>query len=153
MSQDASYFLRYIPNAAGGTSYSYRFYSVAELPPSLVYPFSIQAVQSTFIGVIGKNAPVLQLLSGIRMGTYDTVTKCPVPPFTLCRCITPRHAQVTTLYTPWTTPSVSISQNPSARAHGEMVRGGNFKHFNTFVALARNWTYRHYITSSHTDGS
>ena len=43
-----------------------------------------------------------------------------------CRCITPKHDRVTTFYTLWTTPSVTISKNPFAHGHGEMVRGGNF---------------------------
>ena len=50
---------------------------------------------------------------------------------------TPVDGRVTTLYTPWTTPSVTIARNSSAHAHGEVVRGGNFKHFKTFMGFSR----------------
>ena len=40
-----------------------------------------------------------------------TVAKCPIPPLTLCPCITPKDNRVTTLCTPLTTPSVTVVRN------------------------------------------
>ena len=39
-------------------------------------------------------------------------------------------------------------KNPSVHAHFTLFRHRNFKHFETSVACARNWTC---VTSSHTD--
>ena len=36
---------------------------------------------------------------------------------TLCCHITPKHDRVTTVYTPWTTPSVTVARNLSVRVH------------------------------------
>ena len=45
--------------------------------------------------------------------------------------ITLKDDLVTTLdlYTQCTTPSVTVEKKSSAHAHGEVARGGNFKHF------------------------
>ena len=45
------------------------------------------------------------------MRSCDTAAKCPIPQLTLCRRITQKDNQVTTLYTPWTTPSVTVARN------------------------------------------
>ena len=57
--------------------------------------------------VFGRKAPILQLLS---------VAKC-LAPLALSNHITPKDDRVTTLYTPWTTPSVTIARNSSTHAH------------------------------------
>ena len=49
----------------------------------------------------------------------DLVTQCQnvhLPPLTLCRHVTPKDDQVTTLYTSCTTPSGSVAKNSSAHA-------------------------------------
>ena len=43
-----------------------------------------------------------------------------------------------TLYTPWTTLSVTVSKNLAVHAHGETIRGENLKNFKTSVTYARN---------------
>ena len=63
---------------------------------------------------VWPNAPVLQLLSEVCMRPYDTVVKhlftthLPYVPH-----VAPRDDQVTNLYTPWTTPSVTVARNSS----------------------------------------
>ena len=71
------------------------------------------------------------------MQTCDTVVKCPTPPLTLCRRVTPKYNQVATLYTVWTTPSVTLAKNSSAYTHGEVVRGRSFKHFKNFCSTRK----------------
>ena len=50
------------------------------------------------------------------MQPCDTVVKCPIPQVTLYHCITPKDDRVTTLYTPWTIPPVTVATNSSAHA-------------------------------------
>ena len=109
-------------HTTGGTSCSYRFYSAAEPPPrlphifqDLVYPFTLQA-ECPAVVRIGQNSPVMQQLSEVSMRACDTVAKCPIPPLTLCRLDTQKHARVITLYTPWTKPSVTVAKNSFANA-------------------------------------
>ena len=71
------------------------------------------------------------------MQTCDTVVKCPTPPLTLCRRVMPKYNQVATLYTVWTTPSVTLAKNSSAYTHGEVVRGRSFKHFKNFCSTRK----------------
>ena len=40
-----------------------------------------------------------------------------LPPFTLYRPVTPKDNGVSNMYTPWTTPSVTVERNSSAHAH------------------------------------
>ena len=40
-----------------------------------------------------------------------------LPTLTLCHCITKNDGRLTILYTPWTTPLVTIARNLSAHAH------------------------------------
>ena len=88
---------------------------------------------------IRRNANGLQLLSQVCMRTLDTVAKRPIPPLTLCCHVTLKHDRVTTLYTLWTTPSVTVVKLSSVHAHGVVTRGRNFKHFKTSVGRARYW--------------
>ena len=39
----------------------------------------------------------------------------------------------------------------SVHVHGEAVRGRDFKQFKTSIESVRYWSYRHCITSSHTN--
>ena len=50
------------------------------------------------------------------MQSCDRVAKCPKAQLTLCHHITPKDVRVTTLYTLWTTPSVTIARNSYAHA-------------------------------------
>ena len=69
-------------------------------------------------------------------------------PFTFCCCIIPKHDRVTTLYKPWTTPSVNLSKNSSAHAHGTKFRHRNFKHFLTkYFLLLIFWQYYKFFLS------
>ena len=96
--------------------------------------FTLHVVQPRVIGV-RRNACVLQLPSEVRMRTCYTVVKHPCT--ALCHRITPKDVQSTTLYTPWTTPSVTIERNSSAHAHVIKFKGGIFKLFKNSVGLAR----------------
>ena len=51
------------------------------------------------------------------MRTCDTVAKCHLPPLTLCHRGTLKDDRVTTLYTLWTKPPVTIARNLSVHAH------------------------------------
>ena len=51
------------------------------------------------------------------MLSSDTMSKCPICQLTLYCCVTPKDDQVTTLYTLWTTPSVTVARNSSEHAH------------------------------------
>ena len=68
------------------------------------------------------------------------VTHRTLPPLALCRHVTLKDNSVTTLCTPWTTPSVTVAKNLYAHTliHLRMLtvqvfRGVNFKHFETSV--------------------
>ena len=74
-----------------------------------------------------------------------------LPPLTFCRRVTQKDDRVTTLYTPWTTPSDTVARNSFAHARGAVDRGVNFKHFKTSVGCTRYWTFRPRVTSSHTN--
>ena len=52
----------------------------------------------------------------VYMQACDKVAKPPIPRITLCCCSTPKHDCITSLHTPTTTPSVTISKKPSAHA-------------------------------------
>ena len=62
-----------------------------------------------------------------------------LPQLALCCSITPKDGQITTLYTQSTTPSVTVIKNSSLYAHYEMISGRNFKHFQAFVGMLKNW--------------
>ena len=54
------------------------------------------------------------------------------------------------LYTPWSTPSVTVAKNSSVyalhssvHAHGEVIRGGIFKHFKTSMGCSSIGTVGH----------
>ena len=64
---------------------------------------------------IGQNALVLQILYEVCMRSCDTI-----PPLTLCHCITTKDDPVTTLYTPWATPSVTIARNSYVHARNHL---------------------------------
>ena len=78
------------------------------------------------------------------MGPCDTVTKHPFTSTHLMSRVTPKYDGVTTLYTPWATPSVTVAKklicgcsHSSAHAHGTIFKGRNFKHFKTFIGRTR----------------
>ena len=71
------------------------------------------------------------------MQSWDTVVKHPKPLLAVCRRVTPKNDQVTTLYTLWTTTSVTVARNSTVHVHSEAVRGGNFKHFKTSIDHTR----------------
>ena len=60
--------------------------------------------------------PILQPLCEVRMQSCDTVAKHPIPQLTICRGIIPKDNRVTTLYTPWSKPSVTVDRNLYAHA-------------------------------------
>ena len=51
------------------------------------------------------------------MRSCVTVTNHPIPPLILCHRVTPKDDKVTTVYTPWTTPSDTIAKNSCTHAH------------------------------------
>ena len=100
-------------------SHGYRYSSAAEPPPRS--PHFVRVVHTI----------------GGEIGSYRCLVKCPRPstvilrfvcnlvgqwcnlyvsPLALCRHITLKHEQVTTLYTPGTTSSVTIARNSSVHA-------------------------------------
>ena len=72
------------------------------------------------------------------MRPCDTVAKYTLA---LCRCVIPKDDPATTLYTPITTPLVTVARNSSANlsahAHGTKFRCGNFKNFKTSIGHTR----------------
>ena len=71
-----------------------------------------------------------------------------LPSYALCRCITPKDEQITTLHTPWNTPSVTRARNSSAHAHIHLriltMRRSEAEILNSFktsMELSRPWTF------------
>ena len=68
------------------------------------------------------------------MRTCDTVAKHPIPPLILCCCITVLYVLYSSQHI-HRGPHLQLlyQKNSSGHAHGEMIRGGNLKHFKTSV--------------------
>ena len=80
----------------------------------------------------------------LRYLSDKRVAKRPIPQLILFRRITPKDKRITTLCTPWTTPSFTVVKKftrtcvkSTAHAHGTKIRGGYLKPWKTTEGVTR----------------
>ena len=128
-------------------SRGYRYSSVAESPPRS--PLFIRVVHTTGSVIHGyRHLAKCPCPSTAVRDSYATLChsgrNVHVPPLTVSRRITPKDDRITTLYTPWATPSVTVARNSSVYARNRVrmltvpkFRSRNFRHLKTSVGSAR----------------
>ena len=126
---------------------------------------------------VGQNVHVLRLPSDIRMRACETVVKRPIPPLTLCRCITPKHDQVTvTLSTKsicacsqwddqrwifyilkgigWFTTVMSLYYNKAWQSYSYLINKIHLRMLTVrwseveFLHFKRNWMIHHCVSTA-----